>query len=82
MTTHNNTTLTVAEVDALPVIATTVNNWRGRNIKLRQHPSDSGRVISDGTTFNGLMRVIADDLRADWSTALDYASHGKVYVSN
>ncbi len=79
---HNNTTFTVDEVKALKPLGDTTNKWRQRNIILFQHPNDADRVISYGTTFDGGMIVIADELKTDWIVALDYASRGKVYVSN
>lgn len=78
--TFNNTSLTEDQIIQLKLIGRTVNNWRGRNINLLEHPSDPDRVISVGITFDGLMTVICDDERQAWATALDYIAHGKVYV--
>ena len=78
---YNNTSLTLDEVNALPLIGKTVSNWRQRNIELRQHPSDGTLLVSVGTTFDEKMVVIAIEKRTDWTTALDYIKHGKVYVS-
>jgi hypothetical protein len=80
-TVHNNTAFTPAVLATLPVIGTAVNKWRGRNITLYGHPSDASRLVSVGVTFDGTMTVIADESRDEWATALDYASRGKVYVS-
>lgn len=82
MLVHNNTTFSEADIDKFPVLGTTVNNWRGRKIELREHPHDANRVISIGTTFDGKVKVIADEPKSDWAVALEYASRGKVYVSH
>lgn len=80
MAIHNNTEYSLEVIGTLTVIGTTVNNWMQRNIVLYNHPDDKGRVISVGTTFDNSMQVIADDESSVWSTAIDYAVRGKVYV--
>lgn len=78
---HNNTAFSLEQLEALPILGTTINNWRQRHITLRQHPTDPSRLISVGVTFNGRMTVYADELRSEWATALDYIAQGKVYIS-
>lgn len=78
---HNHTHYTLAEIRTFPKLGTTVNKWRGRNIDLYQHPSRADHVISVGITFDGEMTVVVSEPKTDWATALDYAAHGKVYVS-
>mgnify|MGYP000367212845 CR=1 FL=1 len=80
-TTHNNTPFTAEVLATLPVLGTTVNKWRGRTIALYGHPTDPERLVSVGVTFDGSMTVVADESRAEWATALDYAARGKVYTS-
>jgi len=81
MKTYNNTNLSEKEVDSLECLGTTVNEWRGRNIRLLQHPNKPDYVISDGITFDNTMRVIAEEPKSAWTTSLEYAEAGKVYVS-
>jgi YD repeat-containing protein len=78
---YNRTNLTSGEVICLPVIGCTVSKWRGRLVTLREHPTDPSRVISEGVTFDGSMKVIADEERSQWATALDYIARGRVYSS-
>ena len=73
MKTHNNTSWPNIEVmlaDLLHPIKYGRNHWRGRDITLYEHPTDNDRIISVGTTFDGSMRVIADELRSDWHREL------------
>jgi hypothetical protein len=79
--THNNTKFTIDEINALPKIGETVNNWRQRNVVLRQHPANETMLVSIGVTFDGMMTVISEEPRDGWATALDYIAHGKIYVS-
>lgn len=79
---HNNTPFTWDEIASMPVIGTTVNNWRGRHITLRQHPHWPDSVVSVGVTFDGAMTVAAVEEKSDWAVALEYASRGKVYTSD
>jgi hypothetical protein len=76
----NNTPLSLDQVAALPILGRTRNNWRQRDIVLHAHPTDGERLISVGTTFDGMLTVIGDEPKSDWAIALDYAAHGKVYV--
>jgi len=79
---HNHTPWSLAEIEtSFPYLGRTVNNWRGRGVALYAHPSDQTALVSVGVTFNGLMTVVAVEPRSDWTTALDYIQHGKVYVS-
>lgn len=78
---HNHTDYTLEQIVAMPLLATTINKWRGRRIRLYQHPADENRVISVGVTFDGNMTVIASEFKHEWETALDYGSRGKVYTS-
>jgi hypothetical protein len=78
---YNNTDLSVEMVNSLERLGTTRNEWRGRNIRLLQHPNKPDHVISDGITFDNTMRVIAEESKSSWTTALEYAAIGKVYVS-
>jgi len=82
MTIHNNTQFTLEQIQQFPVLGTTVNKWRERNITLHQHPHDENMVVSVGVTFDRNMTVISEETKQDWVTALDYAAHGKVYTSN
>ena len=81
MITHNNTTFTEADIEAMPVLGSTVSKWRQRNITLRQHPHWADHVVSVGITFNGGLCVISAESKLDWRVALEYASRGEVYVS-
>jgi len=47
------------------------NNWRGRYIVLYEHPYDPAKVISDGITFDGTMRVISEEDKKDWAREMD-----------
>ena len=78
---HNNTNVVAEDLANLPILGFAVNKWRGRRITLRAHPSDESRLISVGETFCGTMIVICDEEKSAWSVELDYASRGKVYVS-
>lgn len=77
----NNTSFSLDEINSFPHLATTVNKWRGREIVLRQHPTESDNVISIGTTLDNTMQVICKDSKSSWTTALEYWSRGKVYIS-
>jgi hypothetical protein len=79
--TFNRTPFTMEQIQTFPIVATTVSKWRERNICLHQHPTEEDSVVSVGTKFDGLMIVAAVEKKTDWTTALDYAKHGKVYVS-
>jgi len=81
MQVHNNTTLTIEEVRALPYLGITSSKWRQRDIMLYQHPTLPDAVISVGVTFDKTMQVIAAEPKSSWTTALDYIQHGKIYVS-
>ena len=78
---HNHTPYTLAEINTFPLLGRTINKWRGRNINLYTHPELTDHVISVGTTFDGEVTVIVAEPKTDWEVALDYAAHGKVYVS-
>jgi hypothetical protein len=83
-TVHNNTPFSLDEIAKFAVLGETVNKWRQRNITLYQHPTETDMVVSVGTIFGQLdysMTVIAVEPKDAWATALDYAAHGKVYVS-
>jgi len=73
--------MTIEQIEALPLIGKTINNWRQRNVVLREHPTDPTMLISDGITFDNSLRVIAAEKRDCWTTALSYIEHGMVYVS-
>lgn len=81
MTTHNNTSFTLAEIEAMPVVAKTVNKWRGRVILLRACPDAPEDIISDGTTLDCSTRVICRDSRNDWTRQLEAAADGRVLVT-
>lgn len=78
---HNNTPWELKHIESLPLLGTTVNKWRQRNIRLFEHPIEPTALVSVGETFDGSTRVIAEEPRSAWATALDYAARGKVYVS-
>ena len=82
MTTHNNTSFANIEqqiAGLLHPIKRGRNNWRGRDIVLYEHPTDPSRLISDGTTFDKSMRVIADESRDEWAREL---SHTGDFITN
>lgn len=81
MKTQNNTSFPVQEIEKFPVLGKTVNKWRQRNITLYAHPSNPDRLISVGITFDGTRTIICDEEKKQWTVALEYASLGKVYVS-
>lgn len=71
----------MAQIGTFPLLGETVNKWRQRNILLYAHPSEAQSLVSVGTTFDGALTVAAVEPRESWIVALDYASRGKVYVS-
>lgn len=77
----NNTNFTIEQINAMPLIGTTINKWRQRIIKLYQHPAYETIVISVGTSFDNTKQVIAEESQANYATALDYIKHGKTYTS-
>ena len=77
----NNTNIDFDKIKTLSLLGSTISKWRQRNINLYQSPNDPENVISVGTTFDNTMIVVAEDNKSDWIVALDYASRGKVYVS-
>jgi hypothetical protein len=79
--THNHTPFSVNQIKSFQYLGRTVDKWRGRNVALYQHPSESDSVVTVGVTFDNSMTVVCVDKKTDWTTALDYAEHGKVYVS-
>jgi hypothetical protein len=68
--THNNTPFTIEQVNRLPLLATVKSNWRGRNVRLLEHPGDDRMVVSDGITFDLRKRVICEEPREAWADAL------------
>ncbi len=74
MIVHNCTDSTLDQVRLFKLLGMTTNKCRQRDIDLYQHPNDPDRVISVGTTFNGLETIVADEPKTDWETALDYAA--------
>ena len=70
MQVYNRTKYSESDVNGFTEIKRGRNNWRGRNIRLYAHPEDDSRIVSDGITFDGSMRVIADETRADWAREL------------
>ena len=78
---HNHTTFTMKEIVELQALGTTVSKWRGRDITLLQHPTDADSVVSVGVTFDHTSIIISVESKNEWATALDYAAHNKVYVS-
>jgi hypothetical protein len=79
---HNHTRWTAEQIAAMPVVATSVNNWRRRNITLHQHPEQPDSVLSVGITFDGKMKVIAEEGKVLWMRALDCASRGEVEITS
>jgi hypothetical protein len=79
---YNNTNLSLEELDQLKLIGITFNNWRQRKIRLLEHPNNPERLISDGTSFDHEMRVIADEPRSAWARELLAIEQGRVHVSN
>lgn len=78
---HNNTPFNLDTIAGFVKLGNTVNKWRQRNVTLLQHPTEPNNVVSVGTTFDQSMQVIAVESKDAWIKALDYASRGKVYVS-
>lgn len=70
-TTYNRTSLSIAEIENLPIVKVGKNNWRNRDITLYQHPEHADRVISDGITFDQTLRVICDEAKSDWTRELN-----------
>ena len=83
---YNNTDLDLSTLDditewelKLVPLVTVRNNYRERNIQVYDHPTDSNRVITIGTTFNGSdMIVVADEWKKDWGREL---SSGQRFVT-
>lgn len=75
-TIHNNTQFSIEEVEAKPILFIVMNKWRQRNIAVREHPTDPERCTSDGVSFDGKMRVIADDSRKDWCGQFSQLPYG------
>ena len=80
-TVHNHTAWSLDQIAHFPKLATTVNKWRGRTIALYGHPDDATLVISVGTSFDRTLCVVSVETQHSWATALAYAAHGKIYVS-
>lgn len=78
---HNNTQFSIEEILRMSVIGNVVSKWRQRNITLRQHPTKEDHVVSVGVTFNETVMVLSEEPKCAWTVALEYASRGKVYVS-
>lgn len=78
MTTFNNTSLTVEEIERLPILGTYRNEWRQRNVTLRR--LSEGQVISTGLRANGEV-VIAQEPDADHFRALDAFAYGRTYIA-
>lgn len=68
---HNNTSFLPAQLSRLPLLVTVKNNWRQRNVEIRQHPHNEDMVVSDGVTFDGSMRVICEETKSAWSRELN-----------
>lgn len=79
--TFNRTSFSLEQINAFPVLGTTVSKWRQRTVVLCQHPTKEDHVVSIGTTFDNTMVVIAEEPKSQWVFALEYAKRGKVYVS-
>jgi hypothetical protein len=81
MTVYNNTKFEEKEIETFPILGKTQNNWRKRNIILYKHPDKEDYLISVGTTFCESMKVISEEQKQDLTIALEYASRGKIYIS-
>lgn len=79
---HNQSLYSLEEINGFERLATTLNKWLCRNVTLFQHPEQEDLVISVGTTYDKSLIVVAVDPKPMWEKALDYATAGKVYVSN
>ncbi|GMV81473.1 MAG: hypothetical protein AMXMBFR7_26570 [Planctomycetota bacterium] len=69
MVTHNHSGLSESEIEALPVIGLHKSLWRQRDIEIRELTAES--VVSSGVTFDGRMKVIAVEPRADWANTIE-----------
>lgn len=79
-TIHNRTSLSLSEIEKLPLLASTVSKWRNRNIKLYQHPDQPDHVISVGLTFDKRSIICVVETKSTWHLALEYAERGKLYI--
>jgi len=85
MKTFIHVEMTIEQIEALPLIGKTINNWRQRNVTLREHPTDPTMLISDGISFDSFpeekkVRVIAEEKRECYTTALSYIEQGLIYI--
>jgi len=79
MKTTNNTNRTIEEIESCPVVKIVMNNWRQREITLRQVPGTS-LIYSVGITYDGKHRIICEDHADDWARELSMA--GDVVTTN
>jgi hypothetical protein len=82
MKTYNNTTMPNIErliESVLHPIKKGKNNWRKRNITLYEHPRDMRKVVSEGISFDGKLRIIAEESLNDWSRELSQSGN---FVTN
>ncbi len=78
---ENTTPFTLEQIATFPVLGTTINTWRGRRITLYAHPTDATLLVSVGTTFRHIMRVICVEPRSAYAQVLAQAAQGKTYTS-
>lgn len=79
---HNHTPFTIAEITAMPLMFTVQNNWRQRNVTVYEHPSDAGKVVSVGISFDQRMVVIAEETREEWARQIEELPWQQHFVLN
>ena len=62
----NRTQFHVAQFRGFPLLVTIKNNWRQRNVEVRQHPHDEGKVVTRGIAFDGSLDLIVEEDKADY----------------
>lgn len=75
----NNTGMTLAAIEVLPVIFTVRNNWRKRNVTVYKHPTDTRKVISVGRLFDGGGPFVNLDDADNWKSELARAATGQTH---
>jgi hypothetical protein len=75
-TVHNNTALSIEQIESRGLIGCIKNNWRQRNIRL--YPGDEAtKLYMIGVSFDGSAVVIShEDIGMNEGVALDYWKHG------
>lgn len=80
MRVNNNTSRSLAEIKAMPIVGKIKNNWRGRWVTLYRDATleGSGLLYMVGITLDGQLTIVTlERAGMNEKTAMDYWNHGQ-----